>query len=139
MRVATLCQEVPVQRPRVRRFDLAIGRCTRCRRRVPGRHPLHTSDALGAAAAQLGPQATACAVLLNKRYGLAYGTITTRLRERFGLTVTRGGVVHADTTVYAILPGHGLAQAASVIGHDDAGVVHRDGRHPYRYVTAAAH
>ena len=135
---------------------------------------------------QLGPQAVAFAVLLNKRYGLAYGKVAALLRDRCGLTVTRGGLVHAihraarqaqpsyqalcttvrgspvvtidetswrveavlhwlwvwvtaDTTVYAILPGRGLAQAASVIGHDYAGVVQRDGWHSYRYLTAAAH
>ena len=187
VRVATQYQEeLPVQRPCVRRFDVHIGQCTRCRRRVQGRHARQTSDALGAAAVQLGPQTVAFAVLLNKRFGLAYGKIAALLRDRFGLTVTRGGLVHAihraarqaqpsyqalcttvrgspvvtmdetswrvqavlqwlwvwvtaDTTVYAILPGRGLAQAASVIGHDYAGVVQRDGWHSYRYLTAAAH
>lgn len=170
----------------VRRFDVHIGRCTQCGRRVQGRHPLQTSDALGAAAVQLGPQAVAFAVLLNKRYGLAYGKIAALLRDRFALTVTRGGVVHAihraarqaqptyitlcatvrgspvvtvdetswrvdaglqwlwtwvtpDTTVYAILPGRGLAQAASVIGLDYPGVLQHDGWHSYRYFRAAAH
>jgi transposase len=179
-------EELPVQRPLVRAFHVAIGRCLQCRRRVQGRHPLQTSDALGAAAVHLGPQATAFAVLLNKRYGLAYGKITTLLRDRFGLTVTRGGVVHAvhraarqaqptyqhlcttvrgspvvtvdetswrvdavlqwlwawvtaETTVYAILPGRGLAQAASVIGLDYPGVLQHDGWHSYRYFTNAAH
>ena len=71
MRVAPQYQEeLPVQRPLVRRFDVEIGRCAQCRRRVQGRHPLQTSTALGAAAVQLGPQAVAFAVLLNKRYGL---------------------------------------------------------------------
>jgi transposase len=62
---------------------------------VQGRHPLQTSDALGAAAVQLGPQAVALAVLLNKQCGLSSGRIATLLHERFGLTVTRGGLVHA--------------------------------------------
>jgi transposase len=44
-----------------------------------------------------------------------------------------------DTTVYAILPGRGLAQAASVIGLDYPGVLQHDGWHSYRYFTAAAH
>ena len=185
--VATQYQEeLPAQRPLVRRFDIHLGRCTGCRRRVQGRHPLQTSDALGAAAVHLGPQAVAFAVLLNKRYGLPYGKIAALLRDRFGLTITRGGLVQAihraarqaqptydtlcatvrgspvvtidetswrvdavlqwlwvwvtaETTVYAILPGRGLAQAASVIGHDYPGVVQRDGWHSYRYLTAAAH
>jgi len=52
-----------------RRFDIAIGRCRVCRRRVQGRDPRQTSDALGAAAVQLGPEALALAVRMNK--GLA--------------------------------------------------------------------
>jgi transposase len=91
VRIATQYQEeVPVQRPVVRRFDVQIGRCTQCHRRVQGRHPLQTSDALGAAAVQLGPHAVAFAVLLNKRDGMPYGKIAALLRDRFDLTITRG-------------------------------------------------
>jgi transposase len=43
-------EDLPVAPPVIRRFDVAVGRCTRCGRRVQGRHPLQTSDALGAAA-----------------------------------------------------------------------------------------
>jgi transposase len=42
-----------------RRFDIAIGRCRGCQQRVQGRDPRQTSDALGAAAVQLGPEALA--------------------------------------------------------------------------------
>ena len=187
VRMATQYQEeLPVQRPIVRRFDVHIGQCRRCRRRVQGRHPLQIGNALGAAAVQLGPQATAYAVLLNKRFGLAYGKIAALLRDRDGLTITRGGLVHvvhraarqaqptydtlcatvrgspvvtadetswrvdADlqwlwafvtptTTVYAIQPGRGLAQASHVIGIDYAGVLQRDGWQSYRQFKAAAH
>lgn len=187
VRVATQYQEeLPIQPPVIRRFDVAIGHCTQCRRRVQGRHPLQTSDALGAAAVQLGPQAIALAVLLNKRFGLPYGKITAVLRDRFGLRVTRGGLVHAvhraarqaqptydalcatvrgspvvtadetswrvdadlqwlwafvtpETTVYAIQPGRGLAQAAHVIGVDYPGVLQRDGWQSYRQFKHAAH
>ena len=187
LRVATQYQEeLPVQRPIVRAFHVHIGQCTRCRRRVQGRHPLQTSDALGAAAVHLGPQAVALVVLLNKRFGLPYGKIAALLRDRFGLAVTRGGLVHAvhraarqaqptyealcatvrgspvvtpdetswrvaadlqwlwafvtpETTVYAIQPGRGLAQAAAVIGADYAGVLVRDGWQSYRQFTAAQH
>jgi transposase len=88
-------EDLPVQRPVVHEFRVAIGRCRHCHRRVQGRHPLQTSDALGAAAVQLGPQAVALAVLLNKQCGLSFGRIATLLSDRFGLTVTRGGLVHA--------------------------------------------
>ena len=95
-RVVTQYQEdLPVQRPVVHAFRVAIGRCRHCHRRVQGRHPLQTSDALGAAAVQLGPQAVALAVILNKQCGLSFGRLATLLRGRFGLTVTRGGLVHA--------------------------------------------
>lgn len=88
-------EDLPVQRPVVHEFRVAVGRCRRCHRRVQGRHPLQTSDALGAAAAHLGPQAVALAVILNKQCGLSFGRIVQLLRDRFALTVTRGGLVHA--------------------------------------------
>ena len=88
-------EDLPVQRPVVHAFRVAVGECRQCHRRVQGRHPLQTSDALGAAAVQLGPQAVALAVILNKQCGLSFGRIRHLLRDRFGLTVTRGGLVHA--------------------------------------------
>lgn len=187
IRIATQYQEeLPVQRPLVRRFRVHIGQCRACHRRVQGRHPLQTSDALGAAAVQLGPQAVALAVVLNKDLGLPYAKIARLWRERFGLTITASGLVHAvrraarqaqptyealcatvrgspvvtpdetswrvaadlqwlwafvtpETTVYAIQPGRGLAQAAAVIGADYAGILVRDGWQSYRQFTAARH
>jgi transposase len=88
-------EDLPVQRPRVHEFRVAVGQCRTCHRRVQGRHPLQTSDALGAAAVHLGPQAVALAVILNKQLGLSFGKIAHLLRDRFGLTVTRGGLIHA--------------------------------------------
>jgi transposase len=88
-------EDLPVQRPVVHEFRVAVGHCRQCHRRLQGRHPLQTSDALGAAAVQLGPQAVALAVILNKQLGLSFGKIGQLLRDRFGLTVTRGGLVHA--------------------------------------------
>jgi len=93
--VAQYHEDLPVQRPIVRHFRIHVGECSQCHRRVQGRHPLQTSDAIGAAAGQLGPQAVALAVMLNKHFGLAFGKIAQLLHDRFGLTVTRGGLVHA--------------------------------------------
>lgn len=88
-------EELPVARVVVRQFDLHVGRCNGCGRRVQGRHPLQTSDAIGAAAAQLGAQVIALVVVLNKQLGLSFGKITVLLQQLYGLTVTRGGLVHA--------------------------------------------
>jgi transposase len=88
-------EDLPVQRPVVHEFRVAVGACRTCGRRVQGRHPLQTSDALGAAAVQLGPQAVALAVMLNKQLGLSFGKVAQLLRQRFGLAVTRGGLVQA--------------------------------------------
>lgn len=88
-------EELPVPRVVVRAFRIHIGRCRSCSRRVQGRHPLQTSDALGAAAAQLGPQAIAFAVVLNKQLGLSYGKVAALFQQQYKLTVTRSGLVHA--------------------------------------------
>ena len=88
-------EELPVARVIVRQFNVHVGRCAECHRRVQGRHPLQTSDALGAAAAQLGAQVIALVVVLNKQLGLSFGTIVTLLQQLYGLTVTRSGLVHA--------------------------------------------
>ena len=88
-------EELPVPRVVVRAFRIHIGRCPGCRRRVQGRHPLQTSDALGAAAAQLGPHAIAFAVVLNKQLGLSYGKVAALFAQQYRLTVTRSGLVHA--------------------------------------------
>ena len=94
--VATQYQEeLPIACVRVRAFHIHVGRCQGCGQRVQGRHPLQTSDALGAAAAQLGPQATALGVVLNKQLGLSFGKVATLLQQQYDLTVTRSGLVHA--------------------------------------------
>jgi transposase len=186
-RVATQYQEdLPVVRPIVRRFDVQVGCCATCGHRVQGRHPLQTSDALGAAAVHLGPQAVALVVVFHKHLGVPLEKIATVLRERFGLTVTPGGLVHIlhraarvaaptyaalceqvrgspvvspdetgwrvgavlhwlwafatpDTTVYAIRPGRGFDDAATILGATFDGVLVRDGWAPYRQFTDALH
>lgn len=179
-------EDLPPVTPVVRRFDIHVGLCGGCQRRVQGRHPLQTSDALGAAGVQLGPQAIALAASLNKQFGVSFGKIATMFRERFGLHVTPsaivralhrvaakgqptygalcetvrtsavvvpdetgwkvGGLLHwlwvfatAMTTVYRIRPHRGFDDAASVLGHDFAGGLTRDGWAPYRQFTEAFH
>jgi transposase len=85
--------EIP-RKPIHRQFNIHSGQCRQCRRRVQGRHPLQTSDALGAAAAQLGPDAQAAVVELNKQGGLSHGKVTRCLESLFGIPLSRGGSVH---------------------------------------------
>lgn len=88
-------EDLPPVQPVVRRFDVHVGRCRRCGRRVQGRHPLQISDALGAAAVQLGPEAVATAAVLNKQLGLPFGKVATLFAERFGLPVAPSTIVRA--------------------------------------------
>jgi transposase len=85
--------EIP-RRPIQRQFNIHIGCCQKCRRRVQGRHPLQTSDALGAAAAQLGPDAQAAVVEFNKQAGMSHGKISRVFHTLFGIRLSRGGSTH---------------------------------------------
>ena len=78
------------RRPIVRHFRVHVGHCRRCGRRVQGRHELQTSDALGAAASQIGPAAQAAAVVLNKQAGLSHGKVSAVFQNLFGIALCRG-------------------------------------------------
>ena len=81
--------EIP-RKPIHRKFNVHVGRCACCRKRVQGRHPLQTSDALGAAASQIGPDAQALATTLNKEAGLSHGKIQRVFQTVFGIALSRG-------------------------------------------------
>ena len=87
-------EEIPAVHPVVRRFDIEVGHCSRCQRRVQGRHALQTSDALGAAGAQLGPGVVALVVELHTEMGVPLAKVAHVLRTTFGLQVTPGGLAH---------------------------------------------
>jgi transposase len=76
--------DIPTQ-PVRRKFRIHKGSCKTCGRRVRGRHPLQTSDATGAAQSQLGPNAQAGIVYLNKRSGMSYGKIADYFKEANGI------------------------------------------------------
>jgi transposase len=82
--------EIP-RRPLIRRFDLHIGHCRRCGKRIQPRHPLQTSDALGAAASQIGPDAQSAIALLNKHAGMTHGKIAEFFDAFFGIRLSRSG------------------------------------------------
>jgi transposase len=81
--------EIPRQ-PIVRAFNIHCGRCRGCGKRYRGQHPLQTSDATGAAQSQLGGDAQAAIVDLNKRAGMSYGKIADTFDKLFGIDLTRG-------------------------------------------------
>lgn len=85
--------EIP-RRPIHRQFNVHIGQCRSCQCRVQGRHPLQTSDALGAAASQLGPDAQAAIIELNKNAGMSHGKIARTFDNLFGIALSRAGSVH---------------------------------------------
>ena len=70
-----------------------MGCCHGCGRRVQGRHPLQSSDAVGGV--QLGPEALALAAILNKQMGLSLGHTRQVLAYGFGLQVSCSGLYRA--------------------------------------------
>lgn len=80
--------EIP-RTPIYRQFDIHVGQCEDCGGRVQGRHELQTSDAVGAAASQLGSEAHAAMVILNKDLGLSHGKCARVLGTLFGIPIAR--------------------------------------------------
>ena len=78
------------RKPVIRQFNIHRGLCQCCGTPLQGRHPLQTSDAIGAAASQVGPDAQAAVVYLNKHAGLSYGKVAHVLDTLFGLSLSRG-------------------------------------------------
>jgi transposase len=125
-RVATQhVEDLPPTRTLVTRYQLHVGRCRSCGRRVQPRHPAQTSDALGAAGNQLGPRAVALASWLSKGLGVPAGKIA-RLLGHLGLQVTPGGVTQAvaraaralQPTYQALVDG---VRASPVVAPDETG------------------
>ena len=125
-RVATQhVEELPPTLPLVTRFEVQVGRCRVCGRRVQPRHPAQGSDALGAAGAQLGPRAVALAAWLSKGLGVPADKIA-RLFVQLGLRITPGGVTQAvaraarrcQPTYQALAEG---VRASPVVAPDETG------------------
>ncbi len=122
-RIEPQYQEEIVRRTWVRRFHVPVCRCAQCDQRVQGRHPLQTSDALGAASVQIGPEAVTLGVLMNKSLGLPHADAAAILQQGFGLTMSRSGICRAIQRVArkAEATWHALRDAAqrSALAHMD--------------------
>ena len=119
-------EDIPPVTPRVRRFRIHVGYCLRCRKRVQGRHPLQTSNAIGAACVHLGPRAIALAADLNKHIGTSFGKVRAIFRASFSLSITRGGLSQAlDRVASALAPTYDAlveqVQSAPVVAADETG------------------
>ena len=78
------------RKPIIRKFRIHVGHCSCCGQRAQGRHPLQTSDAIGAAASQIGPDAQAAATILHTEHGLSHGKVAAVFDTLFGIPLTRG-------------------------------------------------
>src|SRR5437870_3051924 len=88
-------QEDIVRQTIVRRFEVETGHCTGCGGHVQGRHPLQTSDALGAAHVQVGPQALTLATHLTKQMGISHERAAQVLAWGYDLRVSRSALCRA--------------------------------------------
>ncbi|MDP2959442.1 MAG: IS66 family transposase [Longimicrobiales bacterium] len=118
--------DIPPIRPHVTHFRIHLGTCAACGKAVRGRHPRQTSDALGAAASQLGPQAVALAAHLNKGLGLSFEKCTVLFHTAFHVEVSRSGLSQAlDRLAAAAGPTYqGLVRSvreAPVVSPDETG------------------
>jgi transposase len=88
--------DLPEPKPVVTRFRVPVARCPACFRRVQGRHPDQTSDALGAAAVQFGPRLLGFAADLKHRVGTPFRKCAAVLTTLTGLVVSAAALVRGS-------------------------------------------
>jgi len=89
--------DIPPIQPVTTRFDIEIGQCQCCGRRIQGRHRDQTSDALGSAGVQIGPQSLALGCQMKHELGLSYGKIQSFFGSIFHFPISRSTFSRADT------------------------------------------
>ena len=87
--------EIPPVQPIVTQFNVETARCAKCGQRFQARHPEQTSDALGAAAVQIGPRALGLAAEFKHGLGVPYRKVEHVLAEALGLRVAPGTLARA--------------------------------------------
>jgi len=132
-RIATQFQtELPEPRPMTTKFNVEVRRCRSCGKRFQGRHPEQVSDALGAAAAQVGPRAMAWSTWMHYSLGLSFGKCA-QVLARLGVDVTAGAICQAaSATSTDLVPTHEAIKdhvaAAPALTMDETGVRHEGAR-----------
>jgi transposase len=124
--------EIP-REPIHRAITIHCGHCPKCGKKVRGRHPLQTSDATGAAQSQLGPDAQATIVDLNKRAGMSFGKIADTFTRAFGISLTRGACAQVVLRAgHLLMPAYEMIKERLILSHhitpDETGW--RIGGHP---------
>lgn len=87
--------DIPPVEPVVTQFNVHVAYCANCGKRVQGHHPKQISDALGAAAVQIGPRALGLAAELKHGMGIPYRKVERVLSKGFGLDVCSGGLARS--------------------------------------------
>lgn len=96
--------QIDIPRPipvTVTQFNLHVGHCEVCGARVQGRHAEQTSEATGAAAVQIGPNALGLAAELKHEMGLPYGKTAKVLSTATELAVQRSTLARASQRLAA--------------------------------------
>jgi len=88
-------EDLPDVRPMVARFRVHIGHCQRCGRRVQARHPEQTSDALGAAATQVGHEPWLWPCNSTRPSAPRWAKTAAIVRQVSGIALTPGGLSQA--------------------------------------------
>jgi transposase len=88
--------DLPQPKPVITRFRVPVARCPSCRRRVQGRHPEQTSNALGSAAVQYGPRLLGLAADLKHRLGVSYRKCSSVLLTLTGVVVASAALVRSS-------------------------------------------
>jgi transposase len=118
--------DLPEPKPVITRFRVPVARCPACRRRIQGRHPEQTSDALGAAAVQYGPRLLGLAADMKHRLGASYRKTASLILTLTGLVVTASALTrnghrlrrHAQATYDRLVE---AARSAAVQHVDETG------------------
>lgn len=135
--------DLPEPEPVVTRFRVPVARCPACFRRVQGRHPEQTSDALGAAAVQYGPRLLGLAADLKHRLGVSYRKCSSVLLTLTGLVVASAALVRSGHRLRRLAqPSYDrLVEAArhSEVQHVDETGWKIGGRSAWLWVFADAH
>jgi transposase len=141
--VEQFIEEVPPVRPTVTRLVTYRGRCGSCGE-VASTHPLQTSTATGAAKVQLGPNARAWAIALNKQFGLTTRKTCRVLEGLVGLTLSPGGLALAARRAAAkVAPSYDrlvrdIREAPAVFADETSWYVGGPGHWLWTFTTADA-